>query len=375
MSAAVVQLVPGPTQTRAAGGIGASEAAAAIGVNPYTPPIKAWRVLTGRDPAFEGNEATFWGQTLEAVIRAHYVERNGVIVHVPPTSLWHPMLPWLKAMPDGIVINENHEQLYVAPQVKSVGLRQADRWRDEQVPEEYIIQAVVEMAVTGLERLDFAVLIGAQQYEQRTVLRDRELEEMVLEQLGVFWRCVEEDRAPALDDSDAYRSHLLKQIKRKAIVEASPSDIITLERWRELVIEQKKLKLEEKRVKNLVAAVLAAADANTLSSDLGDIKIGAARKKTAYKSACEAMAPALSALALVERELAALRADVVDDAPAAAVFQRLEALRAGVRLVRSGGLDSYEDLITSHTDLGDPVMNRPRRWTAGIVDLDESEED
>lgn len=366
------QLVPGPQQTRAQGGIGASEAAAAIGVSPYQRPIDAWLRLTGRAPAFVGNEATFWGQALEAVIRAHYVERNNVVVHVPPTSLWHPKLPWLKAMPDGIVINEQREQLYVAPQVKSVGLRMADRWKDGQIPEEYVIQAVIEMAVTGLERLDFAVLIGAQSYEQPTILRDHELEGMVLDQLGEFWRCVEEDRAPAVDDSDSYRAHLLKQIKRKAIVEARDEDVISLERWREVVIQAKQLKLEERSLKNRIAAVMSAADANVLSSDLGDIKVGAPRKKTSWKGAAEAMAPALAALATIERELADIAAD--DDNASVATLTRIDGLRAGLALVRGNGLQSYEEVVTSHTELGDPVMNRPRKWTAGVVDDDENEE-
>lgn len=364
MNAATI--ASGPQQTRAAGGIGASDAAACIGLNPYQSPLDKWLQMTGRNAPFAGNEATFWGQALESVIRAHYVERNRVVVHVPPTSLWHPTIPWLKAMPDGVVIDEaTGKWLYVAPQVKSVGLRVADRW-DEGPPEEYVIQAVIEMAVTDLDRLDFAVLIGAQRYEQFTVHRDQDLEASVLESLGAFWQLVETDTQPAIDGGAGMRTYLfgkLKKLAKRATIGATEEDLGMITRWREVVIEQTKLKREEREIKNRVLAALSAADAGKITSEVGAISLGNPRKKTAWKAVAEAGRAFASTIELVERELLGLRGDAADGD--GVLLQRIDALRAQLRLIAP---TSFAALIEANTSVGDPVLNRPRAWTKDLLD-------
>lgn len=367
---AVEKLVSGPEQRRTAGGIGASEAAAAIGVSDYQTPVDAWLVATGRAPGFAGNEQTEWGHILEPVIRAKYVEKNRVEVYVPPESIWHPAIPWLKATPDGIVLDATGAWLHVGPQVKNVGLRMASAWA-EGVPTDYLIQGVVEMSVTDLPRIDFAVLMGGQQYREFTVYRDAELEADVLEGLHAFWRLVETDAQPAIDESAKLKSHLLGQIKRCTTIEAGPLETATISRWREVVVEMARLKKEERRIKNLILASLAAADAGRMTSELGAISIGNPRKKTAWKDVAHALRPLLTTASVLERELAALRADA-EDSPA--LMQRIDGLRAQLRLV--GDLNNFEALVATNTKVGEPSVNRPRNWTKDIgPDSEEAEED
>jgi predicted phage-related endonuclease len=97
-------LVPSPPQERTDHGVGASSAAAAIGVSEYRSRLDAWLEATGRVAGFAGNERTQWGQVLEPVIRAHYVELHAVTVHVPPQSLFHREHSFIRATPDGIVL-------------------------------------------------------------------------------------------------------------------------------------------------------------------------------------------------------------------------------------------------------------------------------
>lgn len=365
-------LVTAPPQALVKQGVGASMAATAIGLNPYQRPIDAWLVLTGRAAPFAGNEATQWGQILEPVIRAHYVEKNQVAVYVPPTSLFHPELPWLRATPDGIVV-ENGTWQYVAPQVKSVGLRMAPRWEDGP-PEEYVIQAVVEMAVTNLDRLDFAVLIGAQKYEQHIVHRDAELESLVLQQLRDFWRLVEIDQQPEVDGSDTFRRHLVGQIKKRQVIEATADELPKLERWREVAIDLKKLKSEEKHIKNELLAVLAAKNGNVLASSLGDIKVGNPRKKTGWKDVAEKLRPLHRVAHLLDREFVNLRFQLVDVPGGEPLIEKVDGLRAQLKLAAQL-TNTFDDIVASCTKLGDPGVNRPRDWTAGVGDADEEETD
>lgn len=365
-------LVPSPAQERTDRGVGASSAAAAIGVSDYRRPIDAWLEATGRAASFEGNEKTRWGQALEPVIRAHYVEKNGVAVHVPPTSLFHRELPFVRATPDGIVLDARGEWLFVGPQVKNVGLRQAPNWADGNTPADYLIQGVVEMAVCDLPRIDFAVLIGGQEYREVTIERDEELEAEVIDGLRSFWRLVETDTQPVIDDSKSWRSFLLKQIKRRVTITASEDAERCIARWREVAREIKSLKSEEQTLKNLVCAELAAANANAMKSSLGNISIGNPRKKTKWKAVVEQVRPLATTLALVERELTAL---LTQRCSMAEAVLRIEDLRDQLRLAT--GLTSVDALITRNTTLGDPSPRRPNDWTkdVGLADDDEHEED
>lgn len=361
-----VNLVSGPEQTRSEGGIGASQAAAAIGVSEYRTPVDEWLVVTGRAPAFEGNEATEWGHILEPVIRAKYVTKNSVSVYVPPSSIWHADLPWLKATPDGIVIADGCWQ-HVGPQVKNVGLRQSFAWTDG-VPTDYLIQGVVEMAVTDLPRIDFAVLIGGQEYREFTVHRDAELEATVLEGLEAFWHLVTTDTQPEVDASARLKTHLLGQMRKRGTCTAGPIDAATIARWRQVVVQMAALKSEEKVLKNRVLAAMVGADAARMSSELGPISIGNPKRKVAWKAIAEDLRPLLATMRTLDRELAKL----ADDLGGPALAEKVEGLRVQLQLVDS--LHDYEALVARHTAMGEASINRPRNWTKD-VGSDADEED
>lgn len=360
-------LVPSPPQERTDYGVGASSAAAAIGVSEYRSRLDAWLEATGRVPGFAGNERTQWGQVLEPVIRAHYVEKHGVTVHVPPVSLFHRDHAFIRATPDGIVLGVGDSWQYVAPQVKNVGLRMVPAWADNTIPVDYLIQGVVEMAVTNLPQIDFAILIGGQEYTERTLYRDVELEADVVENLVAFWRLVETDTQPEIDESRAFRSHALKQIKRKALVEASPAAFADLERWREIVIEKTKLKREEDIIKNRVVAELAAANANKLTSPIGPVTIGNPWKKTSWKDVAQAARPAVAALPQIERELVALHGELADDRLDHPLLQRVDSLRAQLRLISR----PFDELVETNTKTCDPKVTRPNAWTKDVGDDEE----
>jgi putative phage-type endonuclease len=356
----------GPEQVRSARGVGASEAAAAIGVSDYATPLDAWLVSTGRAKGFEGNEATEWGHILEPVIRAKYVERHGVTVWVPPSSLFHGAHAFIRATPDGIVVDDAGAWLWVGPQVKNVGLRMAPAWEEGGIPTDYLIQGVVEIAVTDLPRIDFAVLVGGQHYREATLERDPELEADVLEQLVAFWHCVETDTQPAIDHSKKFRTHALARIKRALAVEASPAARADIERWREVAVQIKALKLEEATLKNRIVAELAAANANKLLSPLGTISVGSPVRKTAWKQVAEDMRPLVTTLQLLDRDLAGLA-----DLPMAARAERLEDIRR--RLQLAANLNGYAESVARHTTTNDPRVTRPRDWTKGMPDLGEED--
>lgn len=307
-------LVPSPPQTRAVGGIGASQVAAAIGLSPYQRPIDVWLEMTGRKPGFSGNEATRWGNVLEPVIRAAYVEAHQVSVYVPPTSLWHRELACLKATPDGIVLDERDAWAWVGPQVKNVGLRQAAAWEDG-APDHYAVQAMVEMAVTGLDRCDFAVLIGGQEYREVTVPRDPSAEASILEAVADFWRLVELDIEPEVDGSASFRAHLIGKVRRRGVVVTADADVNDrIEAWRRAAADKARAEHAEDLAKARVLEVMAKANADAIASAHGRVSLGAGKRTTKWQELARA-------------------------------------------------LGATEELIAQHTSVGSPSLNRPKQWT------------
>ena len=88
------------------GGIGSSDAAAAVGLNPYRSQLELWMEKTGRDAtlpkADPGDEASpmYWGTLLEPIVAAHYTKRTGHKVRRINAVLQHPQEPWMLANVD-----------------------------------------------------------------------------------------------------------------------------------------------------------------------------------------------------------------------------------------------------------------------------------
>lgn len=235
--------------------LGGSDVAAALGLSPWKSPITLWQELRGELQPQPGNERTRWGQILEPVIRAEYVERNGVAVHVPPEPLVHPKHEWMHVRPDGIVVDG--ETWVRGLEIKAVGLRMEQHWEDG-VPALYELQCRWGMAIADLPRWDVPVLIGGQEYREYVLERDAELEEAILEEAAAFWRLVEEGRPPDPDDTDEYKEYLIRRYAkpRKEYLQASVELDQSIGRYLELRELCKELEAERKQIENELHAAI-----------------------------------------------------------------------------------------------------------------------
>lgn len=77
-------------------GIGASDAAAAVGISPYQSQLELWMIKTGRmsglpDPSLdEVRSPIYWGNVLEPIVAAHYTRKTGRKVRRVNAVLQHP---------------------------------------------------------------------------------------------------------------------------------------------------------------------------------------------------------------------------------------------------------------------------------------------
>ncbi|SCC95135.1 Phage-type endonuclease [Thiomonas sp. X19] len=186
-------------------GIGSSDAAAAVGLNPYQSQLELWLVKTGRDsnlPKVDPNDETspmYWGTLLEPIVAAHYVKRTGNKVRRINAVLQHPTIPWMLANIDREVLGSTEVAIL---ECKTAGIHGARLWRDG-VPEYVQLQVQHQLAVTGKAAADVAVLLGGQELQVHRIPRDEALMAHLLQLEAQFWAYVETDTPPPADGSDS----------------------------------------------------------------------------------------------------------------------------------------------------------------------------
>lgn len=187
------------------GGIGSSDAASAVGLNPYKSQLELWLEKTGRDaglPKTDPNDETspmYWGTLLEPIVAAHYTKRTGHKVRRINAVLQHPKESWMLANIDREVIGAPDVQIL---ECKTAGMNGARLWK-EGVPEYIQLQVMHQLAVTGKQVADVAVLICGQELQVHRIERDEALIVKLIELERQFWRYVELDQAPPADGSDS----------------------------------------------------------------------------------------------------------------------------------------------------------------------------
>jgi putative phage-type endonuclease len=192
-------------------GIGSSDAAAAVGLNPYKSQLELWMEKTGRDaglPKIDPEDDTtpaYWGSLLEHIVAAQYTRRTGRRVRRINAVLQHPSKPWMLANIDREVVGAADVQIL---ECKTAGINGARLWRDG-VPEYVQLQVMHQLAVTGKQAADVAVLIGGQELQVHRIERDEKLITQLVELERRFWLMVEEERPPMTDGSESARQALL----------------------------------------------------------------------------------------------------------------------------------------------------------------------
>ncbi len=186
-------------------GIGSSDAAAAVGLNPYKSQLELWLEKTGRDgdlPKTDPNDETspmYWGTLLEPIVGSHYTRRTGNRVRRINAVLQHPTYPWMLANIDREVTGAPDVQIL---ECKTAGINGSMLWR-EGVPEYVQLQVMHQLAVTGKRAADVAVLLGGQELQVHRIERDDDLIDKLTTLEEQFWRFVETDTPPPADGSES----------------------------------------------------------------------------------------------------------------------------------------------------------------------------
>ncbi|HEL3014602.1 lambda-exonuclease family protein [Stenotrophomonas maltophilia] len=185
------------------GGIGSSDAATAVGLNPYKSQLELWLEKTGRQPATEDtpgmDDPRYWGTLLEPYVAVAYQQKTGRRVRKLNAVLQHPSMPYMLANIDREVVGEPDVQIL---ECKTAGEFGSRLWKDG-VPGYVQLQVHHQLAVTGKNAADVAVLLCGQDLQIHRIVRDEEVIARLVVLEARFWECVETDTPPAADGSES----------------------------------------------------------------------------------------------------------------------------------------------------------------------------
>lgn len=192
-------------------GIGSSDAAAAVGLNPYQSMLELWMIKTGRDNQMpkpnldDESSPMYWGKILEPIVAQHYSKRTGHKVRRINAVLQHPDpdKSWMLANLDySIVSSGQSDQPVHILECKTAGEHGAKLWKHG-IPEYVQCQVQHQLAVTGKQAADVCVLICGQEIRIYRIERDDELIAKLIQLERQFWHYVETDSAPPADGSES----------------------------------------------------------------------------------------------------------------------------------------------------------------------------
>ncbi len=186
-------------------GIGGSDAAAAVGLNPYMSALELWLEKTGRADGLprpspdDTTSPAFFGTLLEPIVAAVYTRKTGNRVRKVNAVLRHATIPWMLANIDREVVGVPDVSIL---ECKTAGEHGTRLWRDG-VPEYVQIQVQHQLAVTGKAAGHVAVLLCGQALEVHRIERDDALIGRLIELEARFWQFVQSDTPPPADGSES----------------------------------------------------------------------------------------------------------------------------------------------------------------------------
>jgi putative phage-type endonuclease len=185
-------------------GITATDMPKILGMSQYGNARSVWHDKRGELPHDESGEAALWGNLLEDVVAqewsrrtGHTVERVGVLAHAE--------YPWMRASLDRLITGQPG-----ALEIKTRSAFVAGKWRDE-IPDDVLAQVAYQRAVTGLDWIEVACLIGGQRLATYRYYRDEQLEAYLVGAAAEVWQQVQDGTPPAVD-MDGVLLDLLEQL-------------------------------------------------------------------------------------------------------------------------------------------------------------------
>lgn len=191
-------------------GIGGSDAATVVGLNPYKSLYELWADKQGFLPESEDTEAMRTGRDLEQYVAQRFMEATEKRVERLPYMYAHSDYPYITANIDRRIIGEN-----AALECKTTGVYNKSRFSEGEVPANYLCQCYHYMNVMGYDKMYLAVLILGKGFYWYEVERNEEQQAALLKAEVDFWNeYIIGNSIPAPDGSDGAGEALVAVYKQ-----------------------------------------------------------------------------------------------------------------------------------------------------------------
>lgn len=205
-------------------GIGASEAAAVLGLSPWDSRFALYWRKRGVLGGVEATEQMRWGTILEAPIAEEFARRHPTVRLERAGLCANLSRPWQLATPDRLVRDPDEGCDCPAAGCRREGLctaagavtavveckiddaHHAHAWGEagtDDIPVQYRCQVLQQLDVLGVELAYVAVLIGGTDYREYLIEYDEAEAKFIREHVDQFWLDVQFERPPDVDDSPA----------------------------------------------------------------------------------------------------------------------------------------------------------------------------
>lgn len=252
-------------------GIGGSDSATIVGLNPWKSQFQLWLEKTGQveQEDLSDNEKVYWGKTLEQVVADRFCELTGKKVR-KNGLLQHCEYDYLLASVDRMVVGEN-----AGLECKTANTFAAKDWEEDKLPVSYYLQCQHYMLVTGCEKWYIAVLIGGQKFIWKEVPRNEEDINGLLEAYKEFWHKVQNNIMPDVDGSEDCKKALGRKFAGGQV------EAVTLP----IVLKESLIRIDElKELKSNIETEIAENE-NKIKIALGDNEVGLLEdRKVTWKS-------------------------------------------------------------------------------------------
>lgn len=226
-------------------GVGGSEIAAIMGLDPRRDAYAVWAQKTGLLKHSEPNERMIAGKFLEQGIARWYAARTQQEVEWIDYTMHHTERTWQVYTPDALVVNTRGDwpRYLKGVDCKNVAWDQREKWGEpgtDDVPDPIHLQCQWYCSAADLPEWDVAACFGGNDLRIYTVRRDVEIETAILYEAERFWNDHVLTGEPPEPGPSPATTEALKQIypqHKQDLRWASAEEIELLDRLRRTGIE------------------------------------------------------------------------------------------------------------------------------------------
>jgi len=180
-------------------GIGGSDAATVVGLNPWSSRLALYADKMGLLPEREDNEAMRQGRDFEDYVAKRWEEATGKKVHRVNAILVNEDYPWAFANLDRRVVGES-----AILEIKCTSPFNKHDFENGDVPAYYLVQCLHYIAVCDVDRAYLAVLVYGKGFYHYTIERNDDEIAALMEAESYFWtEHVQAKNPPEPDGSES----------------------------------------------------------------------------------------------------------------------------------------------------------------------------